>query len=63
MAEIINLRMARKARTRTADKAEADASRAKHGRTLSERAASEAETLRIQRVLDGARIERDEKDA
>lgn len=59
MAEIINLRMARKARERAAEKAQADANRAKHGRTLVERNVTEAEIVRIDRVLDGAKRERD----
>lgn len=58
MAEIINLRMARKARERAAAKAQADSNRAKHGRTLVERTATEAEIVRIDRVLDGAKRER-----
>jgi len=43
MAEIINLRMARKARNRAGREAEAAASRAAHGRTLAERRRAEAE--------------------
>lgn len=58
MAEIINLRMARKARTRAADKAGAEANRAQHGRTRAEKTATEAERARIERTLDGARIDR-----
>lgn len=57
MAEIINLRMARKAKARDADKAEAAANRAQHGRTKAERQATEAEITRITRTLDGARRE------
>jgi hypothetical protein len=57
MAEIINLRMARKARQRAADAAEAQASRARHGRTRGERLATEAETARLDRTVDGARRE------
>ncbi|WP_404479879.1 DUF4169 family protein [Novosphingobium sp. BL-52-GroH] len=59
MAEIINLRMARKTRARTADKAQAEQNRAKHGRTKGERLVTAAEVARIDRVLDGARRERD----
>lgn len=57
MAEIVNLRMARKAKARAADKLEADAARARHGRTKGERLASEAEVARIDRVVDGAKRE------
>ncbi len=59
MAEIINLRLARKARTRTADKAQAQANRARHGLTKGERLAAEAETARIERIVDGAKRDRD----
>ncbi|GAB7550790.1 DUF4169 family protein [Novosphingobium sp. 11B] len=57
MAEIVNLRMARKARARSADKAEAAANRAQHGRTKAEKSATQAEVARIDRTLDGARRE------
>ncbi|HEX7930727.1 MAG TPA: DUF4169 family protein [Sphingomicrobium sp.] len=57
MAEIVNLRMARKARARSADKAEAAANRAQHGRTKAEKSATQAEVARIERALDGARRE------
>ncbi|MFK4873154.1 DUF4169 family protein [Novosphingobium sp. ZW T3_23] len=60
MAQIINLRMARKARTRDAAQQQAQASRARHGRTKSERDAAEAETARLDRVVDGAKRERPE---
>lgn len=59
MAEIVNLRMARKAKQRSAAKADAEAKRALHGRTRSERAATEAELARIERNVDGARREKD----
>lgn len=64
MAEIVNLRMARKARDRTNDKAKADANRALHGQTKAERTATKAEITRIERIVDGARLERspDRKD-
>jgi hypothetical protein len=61
MAEIINLRMARKARARVAGDAQAQANRAKHGRTRAERKASEAETARLDRTVDGARREKDDQ--
>ncbi|MBH0111826.1 DUF4169 family protein [Novosphingobium sp. YJ-S2-02] len=60
MAEIVNLRMARKAKQRSAAKADAEANRALHGRTKGERAATEAELARIVRNVDGARREKDE---
>jgi hypothetical protein len=58
MAEIVNLRMARKSRDRAAGKAEAEAARAKHGRTKGERLAAEAEIARIDRVVEGAKREK-----
>ncbi|WP_082010670.1 DUF4169 family protein [Novosphingobium malaysiense] len=57
MADIVNLRMARKAKARAADKAEARANRALHGRTREERKTSEAEIARIARTVDGAKRE------
>ena len=63
MAEIINLRLARKARNRAADKARAEQNRARHGRTRAEREASEAESERLARTLDGAQREGDGDDA
>ncbi|MFC0687287.1 DUF4169 family protein [Novosphingobium clariflavum] len=57
MAEIINLRMARKARARSDNQAQAQASRARHGRSKHERQAAEAEIARIARTVEGARRE------
>ncbi|TCM19829.1 uncharacterized protein DUF4169 [Novosphingobium sp. PhB165] len=58
MAEIINLRMARKAKARAETKAQAETNRAQHGRSKSERRATEAEIARIDRTVDGAKRER-----
>ncbi|WP_408586234.1 DUF4169 family protein [Novosphingobium sp.] len=55
MAEVINLRLARKAKARAGDKAQAAANRAKFGRTAGERTLEEAERARAARLLDGAR--------
>lgn len=63
MAEIINLRLARKARNRSAAKARAEENRARHGRTRAEREAIEAESQRLSRTLDGARREGGETEA
>jgi hypothetical protein len=60
MAEIVNLRMARKARARTAAEQKAAENRAKFGRTKAEKAAEQAEVDRKARALDGAR--RDSED-
>ena len=57
MAEIINLRTARKAKARTQAAATAGQNRALHGRTLAQKQAERAEAGRLDRTLDGARIE------
>lgn len=58
MAEIVNLRMARKAKARGTAKSLAEANRAKHGRTRSEREATEAEAARLSRTVEGAKREK-----
>jgi hypothetical protein len=55
MAEIINLRTARKARARADAAMTADANRAKFGRSKAEKASNDAETARRAKLLDGAR--------
>lgn len=55
MAEIINLRQARKARVRADRMRIAEANRAKFGRTRGERLAEQQEAQRMERQLDGAR--------
>lgn len=59
MAEIVNLRQARKARDRAADKAAAEANRARHGRTKAEKLGTEAERARLDRIVDGAKRDTD----
>lgn len=59
MAEIINLRQARKAIKRKEDAALATANRAKFGRTKAERLAQSSEQERTARLLDGARRDTD----
>ena len=61
MAEVINLRLARKARARNQAQGEAAANRAKFGRTAGEKAREAADKERADRLLDGAR--RDEPQA
>ena len=56
-AEIVNLRTARKAKTRAAASATADANRAAFGRSKSERTSSDARADRHARTLDGAKRE------
>lgn len=59
MGEVVNLRMARKAKVR-ADKAkQADANRALHGESKAAKAARKAEAERAARLLDGAKRETD----
>ena len=62
MAEIVNLRTARKARDRRAAQDAAAANRAKFGRTKTEKSATAAEVARISRTVDGARIEHEPED-
>ena len=57
MGEVVNLRQARKRRDRAERAAEADANRAKHGRTIAERDAEAAEEALRDRTLDGAKRE------
>ncbi|MFN3473858.1 MAG: DUF4169 family protein [Blastomonas sp.] len=59
MAEIINLRQARKAQKRKQAEATASANRAKFGQTKADRNAQTAENQRAARLLDGARREHD----
>lgn len=55
MAEIINLRQARKARRREAASQLAAENRARFGQTRADRARTAAETSRIERTVAGAR--------
>jgi hypothetical protein len=57
MAEIINLRRARKAKGRADKAVDAAANRAAHGRTKAERELARAREARVSAVLDGARRE------
>jgi len=59
MAEIVNLRMARKARKRAGKEREAAANRAKFGQSATQRKLQQAETERAERALDGAKREQD----
>ncbi|WP_156841113.1 DUF4169 family protein [Novosphingobium aquimarinum] len=55
MAEIVNLRQARKAKRRREDAAGAQANRLLHGRSKSQRQAQETERARQERQLEGSR--------
>lgn len=60
MAEIVNLRMARKAKKRAEKERQADASRAMNRLSRIERKYREQETARAGRVLDGKKLDRGE---
>lgn len=55
MADIINLRQARKTRSRAASDAKAAANRILHGRTKEEKQASRADKARLEKLLDDAK--------
>lgn len=55
MAEIVNLRLARKAKARAAKATTAAANRAAFGRTKAEKQADQAAVTRLDRQLDGAK--------
>ena len=60
MAEIINLRTARKARARQNAEREAASNRAKFGQTKAEKQRQRADAERSGRLLDGAKLEGEE---
>ncbi len=60
MSEVVNLRMARKAKRRAAADAEAAGNRARHGRTRGARVVEAADADRARRLLDGARLDHGE---
>ncbi len=57
MAEIINLNRARKARDKSAAKADAAANRVTHGLTKAQRDAAKTERERLSRLLDQTKRE------
>lgn len=57
MGEVVNLRMVRKAKTRSDREETAAANRAKFGRTKVEKQRSDREQARADATLDGARRE------
>jgi hypothetical protein len=59
MAEIVNLRRARKDKARQQRESEADANRRRFGRTKAEKAADKDAQERSQRDMDGKKIDRD----
>ena len=60
MAEIINLRTARKARARQNAERDAANNRAKFGQTKAEKQRQRADAERFGRLLDGAKLEGEE---
>jgi hypothetical protein len=60
MGEIINLRVARKAKARDAAEAQAKMNRALHGRTTAEKKRDRMDAERLARLVDGARLAGDE---
>lgn len=59
MADVINLRLARKARSRDKAAVQAAENRALHGQSRTERRLKESEAARKDRLLDGHRREQD----
>ena len=59
MAEIVNLRRARKDKARQQRESEADANRRRFGRTRAEKAADKDAQERATRDIDGKKIDRD----
>lgn len=57
MAELINFNRAKKAKARTAGKAQAAESRVRFGRTKGEKAAAKLDAERIRRELEGKKRE------
>jgi hypothetical protein len=62
MAEIINLRLARKAKQRAQAQQQAAANRSSHGETRGEKLRRRQEAERLTRTLDGARRDDDQVD-
>ncbi len=57
MAEIVNLRAAKKARKRAEERAQADANAAKFGRTKGDKARERAEAEKARTALDAHKLE------
>jgi len=59
MGDLVNLNKARKTRAKDAARAAADANRAKYGRTKAERERDRADAGRLERIVEGAKLEKD----
>ena len=57
MGELVNLRLARKAKKRSEAEAQAATNRAAYGRTKVQKKADAAEKARAEKMLDGAKRE------
>ena len=57
MAEVVNLRRVRKAKTRAEDAVRAEANRMAYGRSKAERSSAKAAAERLAKRLDGAKLE------
>lgn len=57
MGDVVNLNKVRKDRARAEAKAAAKNNRASHGQSKAERTAADRERARIQRLLDGSKLE------
>lgn len=62
MADVINLRAARKAKARAAATAQAERNRAAFGRTKAEKRTAKLEAEALQKALDGAKLEESSKE-
>jgi hypothetical protein len=59
MGDLINLNKARKAKARNVAHATSEANRTKFGRTKAEKERDRSEKARAERLLDGAKLEKD----
>jgi hypothetical protein len=59
MAQVVNLRLARKQRERASKVVKAEANHAVHGESKAAKASRRAEAERSSRHLDGSKLERD----
>ncbi len=59
MGDVINLNKARKAKARIVAHATSEANRAKFGRTKAEKDHDRLEKARAERLVDGAKLEKD----
>jgi len=59
MGDVVNFNKARKAKARTDAKVTAEVNRAKFGRRKDERARDRIEQTRTEKLVDGAKLEKD----